>query len=236
MNDDHPSQGKIERESITLLVYRHIKQKILSGAFPPNTHLLEMHIAEQMGISRSPVREAFRLLEADRMIEFRAHKGSFVRELTPKEVREIYTARRLIEGHVAGLAASGATSDDIEGLRLAMKRVNKAALDEDYENTLLADYEFHHQVWEISGHMMFCEILDRLQVQIRMFMIVQAPLFKDLYTSVMGHHKIFDAISQGDADVAKVNMELHITEAGVLALRCLQTQEEENLSDLTIRS
>ena len=234
MKGDHLSQGKIERESIALMVYSHLKQKILSGAFPPNTHLLEMHIAEQMGISRSPVREAFRLLESDRLIEYRAHRGSFVRELTHEEVRETYTARRLIEGHVAGLAALEATTDDIERLDLAMKRVNKAALEEEYEETLLADYEFHHQVWEISGHMILCEILERLQVQIRMFMIVQAPLFRDLYTSVMGHQKIFDAISRGEAD--KTNMEQHITEAGILALGCLQPQEEKKLSELTMKN
>jgi len=232
MNSYLSRVGKIERESISFKVYQHIRQKIMSGALLPQTHLLEKHIAEQMGVSRSPVREALRLLEADGLIEFRANKGSFVRELKPEEVREIYTARRLIEGYVAGMAAKSATRKDIELLHAAMERVSEAALKEDYKNTLRADYDFHHLIWEISGHKVLYGILEQLQIQIRMFMVVQAPLFKDLFASIKDHQKIFSSIANGDVKGAQDSMEEHITEAGILTLGPPESKQEKVLSKL----
>jgi len=209
---------KIERESITFQVYHHIRQKILNGAFLPRTHLLEKLIAEGMGVSRSPVREAFRILEAEGLIEFQANKGSFVRELLPEEVKDIYTARSLIEGFVAGMAAMNSTRKDVELLHDAMEIANEAALKQDYKSTLQADYDFHHLIWEISGHKVLYNILEQLQIQIRMFMVIQAPLFKDLFASVKDHQIIFKAISSGDEKGAQDSMQQHITDAGILAL------------------
>ncbi len=209
---------KIEREPITQKVYEHIKRSILSGAVAPGTRLLEAEIAEQMGVSRSPVRETFRLLEADGLIETRANQGAFVRQLSSDDVREIYTARSLIEGYIAGLAAAKATVQDVEQLRRALKRVEEAALSEDYEATLDADLDLHRLIWEICGHKVLHGIVTRLEVQIRMFMAVQAPLFDNLWDSIEDHRAIVDAIAGGDGDRARSSMEQHITEAGMLAV------------------
>lgn len=219
---------KVERESIASKVYEHIKQKILSGDLLPGTHLLETQIAEQMGVSRSPLREAFRLLQAYGLVETRASQGVFVRDLTADEVREIYTARRLIEGYAASLAAQRATPEDIERLRRAMERADGAARKEDYQATIIADFDLHRLIWEISGHKVVYDILTRLEVQIRMFMVAQAPLFEDLYDSVRDHQRVIEAVAHGDAEAARAGIEQHIIEAGTLVISRIEQEQEES--------
>jgi DNA-binding GntR family transcriptional regulator len=220
-----PQFEKIEKESISSRVYSHIKESILSGAIASGAHLLEAQIAKQMGISRAPVREAFLQLEADGLVEARANQGTFVRDLSNDEVWEIYTARSLIEGYAASLAAKRATPEDIEFLRQALDEVLDTAKKGDYQSTVVADFNMHRLIWQISGHKIIFEILQRLEKQIRMFMAVQAPLFEHLYDSVKDHKEIFECISRGDHEAAKSSIEAHIIEAGKLTItRMKQTK------------
>src|SRR5713226_4424126 len=109
-----PQFKKIRPEPIAATVYDYLKQSILDGELLPGARLFEAQIATQMGVSRSPVREAFQQLEADGLVEIQTNLGATVRTLTVKDVEEIYTARTLIEGYAASLAAKHATPEDVE--------------------------------------------------------------------------------------------------------------------------
>jgi GntR family transcriptional regulator of gluconate operon len=217
---------KIERTSVASQVYDHIRQSILDGSLLPGTHLAEPQIATQMGVSRSPVREAFRLLEADGLIEIRSGQGAFVRGLTLDEVHEIYTARNLIEGYAAELAAQKANPADVKRLRQALEKVTEAARREDYAATIQADFGLHRLIWEIAGHGILYDVLARLEAQIRIFMVIQAPLFDHLYDSVESHHQVIEAIAAGDGAEAKVSIRQHIGEAGTLIVDKLRRAQE----------
>ena len=225
--DSLPHFDRIERKSTTEIVYEHLKESILDGSLTPGTRLVEAQIAEQMGISRSPVREALRLLEADRLIETESGRGTSVKRLSAEEIWEVYTARQLIEGYVAALAAQRATPADVSGLEAALEKVLALAEAEDYSGTVKADFEIHRLIWEASGHRLLCDILSRLDVQIRMFMAVQAPMFDHLYDSVEDHQRIIQAIAEGDAAAARESVEMHILAAGRLAVDRLERESEE---------
>ena len=219
---------KIKRTSVASQVYDHIKQSILSGSLLPGTHLAEPEVASQMGVSRSPVREAFQRLEADGLIEIHANQGAFVRGLCADEVQEIYTARRLIEGYMAEIAAQKATPADAERLRQAVAEVDEVARKQDCQATIKADFALHHLIWEIAGHQILFHVLARLEVHIRMFMAVQAPLFDHLYDSVESHHQFVEAIIMGDAEAAKVSIQQHIEEASMLTIAKLSRTGEDD--------
>lgn len=222
-----PRFDRIERKSTTEIAYEHLKETILDGSLSPGTRLVEAQIAEQMGISRSPVREALSLLEADGLIEAGDRRGTFVKQLSAEEIWEVYTARQVIEGYVAALAAEKATPADVKRLEAAVEKVLRLAEAEDYSGTVKADFEVHRLIWEASGHQLFCDILSRLEVQIRMFMAVQAPLFDHLYDSVEDHQDIIEGIAEGDAAAAKKSVQKHILEAGRLAVDGLERELEE---------
>ncbi len=209
---------KIEKKSLATEVYLHLKQSILNGSLPSGTRLLEIDIAEQMEVSRAPVREALRLLQADHLVDFQVNQGAYVKELDKDEIWEIYTARSLIEGYVASLAAKKSTPEDVRCLKEALDAVLAAAVSGDSEATVARDFEFHRLVWKISGHRLFIDILNHLEDQIRMFMTVQAPLFAHLTDSVRDHIEITEAIARGEAEAASQAIQRHITEAGTLTL------------------
>jgi DNA-binding GntR family transcriptional regulator len=214
--------GRIERESITSKVHDNLREQILSGRLTPGTHLLESTIADQMQVSRSPVREAFRWLERDGLIELRSNQGAFVRSLSPLEISEVYTVRALLEGYAAALAAEKAEEKETRRLRESLERVLALARGGDVEATLAADFDMHRLVWELARHQLLYQLLCRLEVQIRMFLAVQAPLFEDLYSSVQSHIEIIEAIERREPAAARETMEKHITEAGTLTLSRLR--------------
>lgn len=222
-----PRFDTIERKSTTEIVYDHLKEKILEGSLLPGTRLVEAQVADQMGTSRSPVREALQLLAADGLVDTRSKHGAFVKRLSAEEVWEVYTAREAIEGYVAALAAKRATRADVKRLEAAQENVLNLARNEDYSATVKADFELHRLIWEQSGHRLLCDILSRLEVQIRMFMAVQAPLFHHLYDSVEDHKNVVQAIAEGDADGARESIQEHILKAGRLAVKELECELQE---------
>ena len=224
---DTPSFPKIEPQTTTSKVYDYLKQSILGGSLPPGTRLLEAQIAEQMGVSRSPVREATRLLNSDGLVELRTNQGTFVRSLSVDDVQEIYTARSLIEGYAASLAADRAMPEDVARLRQIARSAVEAARRGDFGGTVVADFDLHRMIWEMADHKLIYDILSRLEVQIRMFMSVQAPLFTDLIVSVQDHKTIVQAIEDRDAEAAKAAIRHHINEAGSLTVSRLAGQVGE---------
>lgn len=218
--------AKIERTSVASQVYDDIRESVLNGSLLPGTHLAEPQVASQMGVSRSPVREAFQRLEANGLITIHPSQGAFVRGLSTDEVRGVYTARILIEGYMAELAAQKASRADAKALRQAVAEVDEVARKEDYQATIEADFALHRLVWEIAGHQVLFGILTRLEDQIRMFMAVQAPLFDDLVRSVESHHQFVEAIIARDAETAKTTIQQHVEEAGMLAVAWLSRAGE----------
>jgi len=166
--------GKIKRQSISQQIYKKLKDRILDGDLPPGTHLLENKIAEQAGISRGPIREALRYLEADGLVEVRANIGTFVHTLTTEEITEIYTVRSLLEGYTTKLAAEKATRLGVEKLRRIMQAAQKSAKNGDLKETIKHDFDLHRQIWEMADHQILYDLLHHLEVELRL-VLVAAP-------------------------------------------------------------
>ena len=179
--------------------------------------MLETVLAEEMDVSRAPVREALRQLEVDGLVCFTANQGAAVHTLTKKEIWEIFTARSVIEGYVAALAAEQATPQDLLRLRSVSESGIIAAAAGDLKETINKDFETHRLIWEISGHVIFYEILSRLETRIRLFMSVQASLFTNLFESIREHQEIYQAIANKDPETARKIIQNHINKAGLLA-------------------
>ena len=97
----------------------------------------------------------------------------------------------------------------------------------DLKKTLDADFDFHRLLWSVSGHSLIESILEKLESQIRAFMIVQAPLFGELLNSVLDHQELADAIGNGDPSAARKIMAEHITTAGKKVLAWLDKEKSE---------
>ena len=218
---------KVKRQPIANQVYEAVREAIFRGDMAPGSHLSEVDLSEQLGVSRAPIREALLQLEAEGIVELVPNKGAFVRGLSDKEVEEIYTTRALLEGYAAALAADHASTDDIKNIIKAAEKAKQMAGTGDLDKTLDADFNFHRLVWSVSGHSLIESILEKLESQIRAFMVVQAPLFGELLNSDMDHQELAEAIGNGDAPAAREIMKTHITTAGEKVLDWLGNENPD---------
>lgn len=233
------------------LAYDFIRERILSGEYPPGKALMTEVLAEAIGVSRTPIRDALRKLEADGLVVIQAHLGARVKEMTLNEFKEMCEFRLALESHAAGLAAANRTAKDVVELGLAldeMKRLTKQLTAAKVETGLIAelvkeDVRFHVAVINASRNTLLKKEILRLHLINR---VVFGPLGADMLPSnrierethrqevIRDHQQIYDAIAGADSAVAKSMMERHIQDILDNRMRILvKFLEKENGRELT---
>lgn len=200
-------------------VYDSLRTGIRDGRLPGGARLREVDIAEDAGVSRTPVREALRRLHAEGLVEFTPHRGAQVASWSDRDVEEIFDLRALLEGHGARLACARATEEQIALLRRACDAMERAvARGRLFELTRLNN-RFHRLILDTAGHARLTDAIARL---------VEAPLVQrtfdaygpdDLARSMDHHRRLTDAIEARDGDRAEEVMRTHITAARAVLLR-----------------
>jgi len=188
--------------------YRNIKERILKGELAPGEPIPEEAIASELGISRTPVQRALRLLEEEGLVESFWRRGTFVRKRTAKEVLELYEVRAVLEGLAARRLALRATEDQIGELRVMAEEMDRLG---DIPDEL--ELNFHEAIAKYSGNRYLEEVLHRLYVQERVF-----PLSQMLPSSgrpSVRHSDIVEAIASADPDRAEELARRHVLEGHI---------------------
>lgn len=203
----------------TRIAYEALRERIASGGLGPGTWLREHSVATSLGLSRTPVREALRLLAAEGAVELVHNRGARVVSWTPDDIDEAYRLRALIEGYGAGLAARRADAACVAELRALQERYERA-LDHDPAGlSAQCNDDFHAAVLAASGS-------TRLPTLVAM--VSSAPLVRRVITSyddddrrrsVLQHRDVITAIAHADAELATSAMSSHILAARYSALR-----------------
>lgn len=208
------SWEKVEKESITEKVVTALRKGILSGSLKPGTRLVEAHLAAQLGVSRAPVREAFRILEPEGLVVLEPNGGTFVAEISEDDLREIFTVRGVLEGLAMRLVAGHVTKEGLAQLSHIVERMEEAASRNDTERVIELDLEFHERIWKLSGHRRLYGILSNMIGPIRMFLALNTQVYDHLVDNAMEHVELLEALSSGEARRAEKMMVEHIEEAG----------------------
>ena len=146
-------------------VYRVLRAAILDGTVPPGGQLREAHIAADLGISRSPLREALTRLEEEGLIVKIPFRGAFVVEVSAEEVAEIASIRLLVEPYAAELSAEALRGPERATLMRTIEDLNRATKENDIPASIDAHLRFHRLFYDLSGHRHPAEPLGRLGVQ-----------------------------------------------------------------------
>lgn len=194
-------------ESLREFAYREIKNGIIQRRWRPGTPLSEQTLAVELGMSRTPVREAFRALARDGLIQSFPGRGTFVVELSPIELRELYEFREVLEGQAARLAAQRATGDEVDDL-LALDREGAASSSVDEMVRLGA--EFHELVATLARSRRICEALRGLEHLTGAARVLGYRLLPGVWSE---HSRIAEAIAARDADEAEKIARAHIRAA-----------------------
>jgi DNA-binding GntR family transcriptional regulator len=186
-----------------------LKEEILVGKYPPGTRIRQEDIAEQFGASRSPVREALRMLHADGLINLVAHTGAWIAELSLAECEEMYQIRERIEPLLLRLSIPGLSQDQIEELEEITKKLEK---NKDIETFLKLDREFHLLTYAGANTALLDEMVQRLWNTTQHYRRAYTKLlagngFKPAHYE---HHLMLSAIKKKDVDDAERVLYGHI--------------------------
>jgi DNA-binding GntR family transcriptional regulator len=223
---DHAMLKIPKYPNLTELAYLQVKQYILDGSLSEGSRLTEELLASQLGISKSPVREALNRLESDGLVSIEPRRGTYVRKFSLKEACDLYSLRELLEVHAVGLAEI--TPSFLAELADSIDRI-KRDLD---EGNLMAyveeDIHFHRLIAASTANTELCRILENISQK---SILCRSKTYRlSAATSRDCHDKIYEAFKAGDHELAKQAMRDHILFFRDSFLRSLQATESSNVS------
>ena len=229
----------VKHQTLNWHVYNDIVDIILSGKYLPGTRLDEISLAEELGVSRTPLREAIAKLVKDGLVEHQPYRGNFVRSFTAKQAFDLYEVRKGLEVLAVRLAIPRLTENAIERLRLTLRNIDRGLENEDLVAYGLADQDFHDTIAALSGNETLISMLQmvRGQVQLIRSMANQDPSIVEI--TAMERPEIVDAMVEGDVDAATRLMEEHIglvqrSMTSRIELAHQQAREQQSHPDSTV--
>lgn len=195
-------------------IRRWLRDSIVNLDIKPGEQLNELLLAEKLGVSRSPLREAFRLLEAEGFVVRQSGKGVFVREVTAIDILELFPVRAALEGLAAELAASRLTDKELRALGNITDKMAQAAEQRDVKIYQRLNYDFHRNIVRGAHNRRLEEIINNLGRQ-AMWYFFATLMFKKYMDYVMdSHREIYLALEARDGKLAAQRISEHIIEGG----------------------
>ena len=204
----------MEHKTISLAeqVFDRLEKDILSGVYPRGEVLTEMRLCTDLGVSRTPIREALRRLEQEHIIEI-SGKGIIVLGVTDEDLRDIYDIRLEVEGYAAARTAERITDEEIEELREALELQEFYVSKKDAERIRMMDSRFHELIYRYTHSTVYFDTLMPLLKKVQKHRKKSVENNSRAQSSLDEHHKIFDAIAARDPKAAEAAMLAHVENA-----------------------
>jgi DNA-binding GntR family transcriptional regulator len=216
-------------------VYQAMQELIISRRLAPGQHLVESELAQLLGVSRQPVREALQWLNNEGWVDLRPGYGAFVHAPTPDEADQLLAVRRLLESEAARLAALNADADDVARLRELNQQGEQALADDDVDTAVALNAAEHRCVTELSGNKVLLDFATQVDRRVRWY---YTPIARQRgKQSWREHAKLIDAIEKRDADTAARIMAEHTerTRKSYLEQRAADGEDDQQLIELPAR-
>ena len=216
-----PELPRDGNQSLTEQVFHALKSQILRSQMRPGSVVIEGELAEQFGVSKTPIREALRLLVQDGWIEVMPRRGYLVRPIGLDDLREVYELRRILESGVIRKIIEQMNAETVSGLRRLIEE--QAAAGDSLEVSIDASRDFHLSLARLTGNERLerglASLLDEVERLLRML-----PELVTLMTStseIEAHRRLVDALEDHDADLAESLMMAHLADISRSLLEAL---------------
>ena len=224
------SQLKIEQPPATLreIVQEKMRGAIIAGIFSPGERLVERPLCDQLGVSRTVIRETIRYLEAEGLVEILPNRGPIVARLSWNDARQIYDIRRMLETAAAVACAQNATPEVHQELSGALDRLRRAFAETEDDAGLLFQEStaFYQVIFQAAGHEVAWEVVNRLNGRISRLRAMTLAAEVRRKPGIEHMQAICTSILAGDPDAARNAVEAHIADAAEVARRLLSEQED----------
>ena len=194
-------------------VYRILKKEIIKGAFKPGDKILEAKIANQMGISRTPVREAIRILAAEGFVTLNPNQGVLVRSFSIENVREILQIHSVLEGLAASLSCEVINEEDLKELENCVNKMEKLVNKKDSLAYSEVDLKFHELIVNNCRNKQLIQMRKNISDQAQRYRISSLNIPRRLKESLKEHQKILEAFKTKDPKKADSMSQKHIQNA-----------------------
>lgn len=192
-------------------VARHLREQIINGALAAGEHVKETRITRELRLSRSPVREALRILEAEGLVTLEPHRGAYVRTLSDDELREIFDVRLMFETHALRAASCRLTADLLAPIQSAARDARAALAAGAMEPWHQASLRLHDGLVALAGNSHLQHLYEDLKVSLRRYQVSLIGLPQQPQRSQREHEAILAALENGDVDAAVDEVTAHIT-------------------------
>jgi DNA-binding GntR family transcriptional regulator len=191
-------------------VAERLRQRIFAHELTPGTWIDEQKLAEQYGISRTPLREALKVLASEGLVELRPRRGCYVTEISRQDMDDIFPLMAMLEGRCAAEAVNRASPADIAALGEIHERLESAARDGRIDAFFEANQEFHRKIQELSGNRWLLSVVQDLRKVLKLSRLHSLSLEGRLQQSLDEHRLIMAALESGNAGQAEKLMYDHL--------------------------
>ncbi|WP_433020466.1 GntR family transcriptional regulator [Kribbella sp. CA-294648] len=210
---------RVRRASGGQVVYAELKQRILSLDLPPGRRLFEPELSQQLQVSRTPLREALRLLLAEDLLEQLPTGGMVVRSLSAEEIEELYSVRAVLEGLLTAEAATRITDESAEALKRLVARNQR--LVEFADDAMNAGHDFHLKIAEIADHTWAARLHHQIDGQMARYRAFTNQTQSRRTAAFQEHEAILEALLTGNPTQARALAEAHVLAARTTALNTI---------------
>lgn len=210
------------------VVFNSIRGAIISGVLKPGERLMEVQLAEKMGVSRTPIREAIRKLELEGLVVMIPRKGAYVADLSIKNITDVLEVRAALEGLASGLAALRMTEEEIKELESIARHFEHAMNSNDVDDIIQTDIEFHEKILKSTRNEKLLQLTNSLMEQVQRFRVMYLNKAIKSTFLIKEHYKIVDAISKRNREKAENMARIHIQNAEKDMMRTLGNPTGKN--------
>lgn len=200
------------------IVFEELRNLILTGKIEPGTRMMEIELADEMGVSRTPIREAIRKLEEEGLVVIEPRKGAYVSEISVPDMVNILEVREHLDGLSAFFAAQRVSEEGKTRLMEVSSQFNHAVEEGDMDSMIKFDTTLHKIIVDETDNSYLVNMVERLQELVLRFRYIYYKDFKRAEEMPNEHKIIIDAIINGDKTLAREESELHIRKLKELVL------------------
>ena len=200
-------------------VVNYVYQLLLAGKLRPGDQLKESLLAQQLGISRAPVREAMKELQLNGLVDYRPQVGNSIPVLSPKQIIDSYTTRGVLEGYAVMETCNHFSAVEIDKLEYLVDQMENAANERNHEMVVEAGSEFHDLLISKNDNVQLLEYADRLSLKLNILFFQH---WSGLYTASeigMRHRNIVESVRSKEADLIEQVIRQHYVETGLKITR-----------------
>jgi len=192
------------------VIFNTLREAIIVGELKPGERLMEVQLADKMGVSRTPVREAIRKLELEGLVEMLPRKGAHVADLSVKDIMDVLEVRATLDGLATKLSASRITDEEIKELRHLLDQFINYVEKDNLQGSIKKDVEFHDVIYRSSRNDKLIQISNNLREQVQRFRVIYLKDYSSSRELIREHTEILNAIVARDPAAAMECAQRHI--------------------------